>query len=597
MIEKLLEVVPKILKTNPSSKSLIALLLVLVVSGIIYIATISFDNHLRDNNLLYVVLIRLVALAVLLLISYMFYRWIINQPKSMLEEPSDKRTRIAVLPLNANPTSSQFTRAGSGISDEVIRALKLAPKLEVIEERSIQALPKDKTSPQEIAQCLDGLDYVLQGKLESNGTDCAIKARLLNVATGELKTFISDRRPWNHIGNFPASIATGILETFGVPCDSGENSDGVQISILDVDTAFLKAYEKFQDGKYNLKEYNIGHKQENYDAANQLLKKAISFYGDFAEAHASLGFLKAIAWEVKGDANLLGDAETHFRDCLSIDKNHAVAKAELAYLDFLKGNIEIAIEQARETIHHTSTMAIPYNVLSLLYLFSGFWEESIHLTAKVNRLDPLYTYPYTNASLASQLLGFHKDAIRWVDRALEKVPGAVIPFLYLGSAYFRSGDFEKAQASWTEGKQRAEQSDKFLFDAVLTWIPSTQGNKQQAIDLIKNPEFNKWVKGGYSTFMLSTLTLAGELESAINLLKHNHTYASNYRYLISDKTLKPLYSHPDFEILLHRRYSEWSNHLAKFNSGLEKASPRIKDPDHFLASIKSKKSAHLYDPV
>lgn len=491
---------------------------------------------------------------------------------------SRRRIRIAVLPLVPSPDSDQIAAMGDGISQQMIRSLGQVNDLEVIEEYSMSQLRPAEQSIDGIGRVMPGLDYLIDGNLHREGSNCDVTIELRRMKDGELLLTQEKQVPWNLLNQLPSTMSKRILDTLKITGTSEVSGEGAQVEILQAGTGIAEAFESYSAGKYNLKLYNIHRRQENFDAAEQYLRKAIAHDPKFSDAYADLAFLNLIAWETEGSEVLLNESKRFFQQALDQDPQHANALAELGYLDFVDGRIAEGVEKAQKSVEISKPRAIPINVLSLLYLYTGFWEESIRLTQTVNILDPLYTYPYTNAALSCQLLGLHDESLKWAERAARRGPGGFTSALLKGAAHFRANRTDQALESWRQGRRSAGEHESFLFDIVEAWIPASQGNTASAREIIQNDKFEIWAGGAYSPYAISLLALAGEHERCISLLEQEKTYASSYRYLTADRTLHSLYPVSQFQTLLQIRYGAWLEHNAKWANKMKRAPASVRPP-------------------
>jgi tetratricopeptide (TPR) repeat protein/TolB-like protein len=526
------------------------------------------------------------ALAVVAIVGFVGHFWAktrttIPDKDSLPNKCSKKRIRLAVLPLEPNPKSNHVTSMGDQISRQVIRSLAQINDLEVIEEHSIFHLPRDKGSFDEIAQYLDGFDYLVKGSLRRDGMDCSVTAQI-SCRDGRILSTIEKRVPWNLLDHVPASIFERILNSLNIKTKTprGDDKWSAQMMVLELPTDVTQAWEAYGNGKLNMKYYNIYRKKDHFVAAEQSYRKAITLDPTYADAYVELGFLKLIAWETESKEALLKESGRYFREALKHDPSHPKALCELGYISFLEGKVVEALTKAQDAIDETNPRAVPYNVLSLLYLYLGFWEESIRLTEIVNVLDPLYTYPYTNAALSCQLIGLHDESVKWTERSAEKGPGGFTSALLKGAAYFRAKHLDRALECWQEGRHSANDHEKFLFDIVTAWIPASEGKTNEVREIIKDKAFDVWAHGAYAQFAISLLALAGEHERCLLLLEQEKTYASSYRYLTADQTLSSLYRIPQFQVHLQKRYSAWLEHVHLWGNRLKRPPAVVQPPEN-----------------
>ncbi len=229
--------------------------------------------------------------------------------------------------------------------------------------------------------------------------------------------------------------------------------DGIKQNEIDAAVYFFKAVSELE--------------KQNYDAAIDNYKKAVSINPKLAEAYYNLG----IAYGEKGDTETAiiyykkaiainpndaeaynnlgnayrekGDTETeiiYYKKAIAINPEHAKAYYNLGNAYGEKGDTETAIVYYKKAIDINPEYAKAYNNLGAAYQKKGDIETAIFYYKKAIAINPEYATAYSNLGVAYGKKGDIENAIVYLKRAIDIDPKDAEAYYNLGIAYGKKGD-------------------------------------------------------------------------------------------------------------------------------------------------------------
>lgn len=332
--------------------------------------------------------------------------WRVRNPNfssTPIETNTSPSIRIAVLPFQS--LQEQHHYFSDGIVDEVITMLGQVPELLVAGRNSSFGLKDSEYSLPEIAKIL-GVEYIVEGSVQRQGTDVRINVRLMDGATGFEKWGQRYKGTVEDIFALQESVASAVTfelsQVLNIPLNLPHNTQLTPVQ---------EAYDLYMQGR-------------------SLTKRMLS---DGALPAAVVCLEKAIAL----DAN--------FSECWS-----ALAEAH-AYTILLNPNSDIAALSKRMAECATKASELsPHNGYALVMLGVHKWMqndplEALDLAFRAYELEP--NNPSVVARLGSFLsyCGLTKQALPYIAAAAKQDPLDGRHLLHLSSALFNLGDFESAK--------------------------------------------------------------------------------------------------------------------------------------------------------
>jgi serine/threonine-protein kinase len=341
---------------------------------------------------------------------------------------------IAVLPfanMSSDPDQEYFS---DGLAEEIINLLAHIPGLKVIARTSAFAFRGKEQDIREIADVL-GVTHVLEGSVRRAGNRMRITGQLIHAADGTHLWSQRYDRELSDIFAVQDEISAAIVGALRVKL-SGDAASQRYMPNLAAYEAYLKAryleakvtpesqelarrcYEQAieSDAAFAMAHVGIAHywlaamifnqcpAHEGVQAARAQARRALQIDPALAEAHALLGFLAGmyeLDWTV---------AESHFDFPLAKEASIGTVRPLYGWLQFLRGNVEGAVELARRAIDK----------------------------------DPLDVWPRMNLQAYSQAAGRDADALEQLQKVLELDEHQVVALVAMALIYADRGDLAQA---------------------------------------------------------------------------------------------------------------------------------------------------------
>jgi adenylate cyclase len=388
--------------------------------------------------------------------------------------------RIAVLPfvsMSASPDDEYFV---DGMTEELISRLSRVKGLEVIARTSIASYKGSKKKIGEIAGELN-VGTVLEGSVRKAGDKVRITAQLINAGNDAHLWSEDYDRELKDIFTVQTDIAQHVANALVIRLASAptpaaqpgtahvQESQGAGTKDLDAYDAYLKgrffynkgtvedlhkalpyyeeaikrdqsyalAYAGLADAYGNLAAYE-GATAELYSRTRSSALKALELDESLAEAHTSLGIVKAFH-----DHDLPGAGEA-FRRALALNPNSAMSHDWYSFylLYFRQWDEAIAIQ--RRAVKLDPLAIIISADLGWALWHAGRWDEAIEHLRKTLELDPANSFLLEALGFAYQGKGMYREALRTFQKAADATgrgPGALAG---IASTYALSGDTIKA---------------------------------------------------------------------------------------------------------------------------------------------------------
>jgi adenylate cyclase len=304
------------------------------------------------------------------------------QEKPMLPLPNIPS--IAVLPfanLSGDPQQDYFSDA---ISDQITNDLSRVPGLFVIARNSSFAYKGNPTSESAIGKEL-GVKYVLEGSVRKEADQVRIGVELVDASAGTEKWTARNDRPSKDIFAVQDEIVGKVVTTLGLLLKLDEMNVPHGASFRPTEN--LEAYDDCLRGS----EYLFRLTREDNAKAQEWYQKAVKLDPEFGEAFASLGwsYWQDVwnQWSKNPESDIQRCAELAHK-ALSLDDSNANALALLSPIDWIQGQFDQAVNDARRAVDINPNSAADYLTLSDALVIAVRPEEALHAAEKAMRLDP-----------------------------------------------------------------------------------------------------------------------------------------------------------------------------------------------------------------
>jgi TolB-like protein/DNA-binding winged helix-turn-helix (wHTH) protein/tetratricopeptide (TPR) repeat protein len=382
---------------------------------------------------------------------------------------------VAVMPFVNVSGDAETEYLSDGLSDSIINNLSQLPSLKkVISFNSVLRYKGKQTDPQAVGREL-GVRAVLMGRLIQRGDDLSISVELVDVR--------DSRHLWGGQYNYKLAdivtvqteIAQEVSEKLRLHLTGGEqqrlakretlnpqayelllkgrfyrNKGGTENQkkavehyqqAIVVDPNYALAYAELSVSYVNLIGISSLDPQEFTPKSEAAARKALELDDSLAEAHYALANLKQDAWE-------WATAEREYKRALELNPNLAGAHSQYAYYLSIVGRHEQAMAETKRA-RELDPLSPAFNgFIGQALFFARQYDEAIEAFKKARELDQNHPIPHLYLGYTYAAKGMYKEAIAEYQEAIKLGISADNPSvqLYLGAAYAKAGEPERAQA-------------------------------------------------------------------------------------------------------------------------------------------------------
>jgi tetratricopeptide (TPR) repeat protein len=239
------------------------------------------------------------------------------------------------------------------------------------------------------------------------------------------------------------------------------------------DPNFAPAYAGLADCYNMLIVYGVKRPKEAFPMAKEAAEKALEIDDSLAEAHTSLGFLKG-----RWDWNW-AEADQEFQAAIKAKPNYAPAHQWYSSYLVAMGRFDEALASARRAQQLEPLSLIAKSHLAWIAYMAGRPEQAVEQCRKLIETDPNFFPARRYLGLAYEQLGKHAEAIAEFERA-RKLSGSPLIIAHLGRAYAVAGQRAKAEQILAELQQLSEQS--YVSPYTIAAIYAGLGEKDRAFE-------------------------------------------------------------------------------------------------------------------
>jgi TolB-like protein/AraC-like DNA-binding protein len=417
---------------------------------------------------------------------------------------------IAILPFKNLSEDQRNEYFSEGVIEAIRTGLSQVSALRVISRTSVEQYRESAKSAREIAHEL-GVSTLLEGSIQRSNNKVRIEVRLVDGITEAQVWAKSYDREFKDVFAIQSEIAQQVANELNAKLSPEERSN-----LSKTDTDNTKAYDLYLKAIYEFRTYT------NKGAHNSiaLLTQAIAMDSSYARAYAFLAYsyiglstiwgaeLSALEGLQKGkpfidkalalDPNLdeahmlLGfyrlyndwdfeGAEAEYKRAITSDHPDALAMY-IDYLNFVSRHEEAMVYAERL---NTNDPYYPNSRIVLSYFYNGRLDDALAFSE--SRLKMFNNYS-TLDSHGFLLLNMHryKEAIIYFNKAIA-LEGIRYPRMlgWMGAAYAKSGQWNKAMEIVDEFKQRLKNKEKASIAFFIAVIYSALNEKGSALSWLK----------------------------------------------------------------------------------------------------------------
>ena len=354
---------------------------------------------------------------------------------------------IAVLPfenMSGDPKQEFFS---DGITENIITALSKVPRLFVISRQSTFSYKGKPVKIKQVAEEL-GVQYVLEGSVQREGSRVRITAQLIDALSGHHLWAERYDRDLKDLFTLQDEITMRILTAVRVKLTEGEISS---------------AYSKYFSGKEgfdcSLKlmeaaKYAGCITIEDNIVARRLIEEAISMCPENPVGYAQLGGVYMNDFwldRTKSPQDTLEKGHELAKKALAIDDSLPWAHISLSFIYILKREYDKAIAEAERAVALDSSGSEAYSQYASTLLFACRPEEAIPMFQKAIRLNPnASTYTFVFLGHAFRNAGRFEEAVSAYKKGIQRAPDFIVAHVGLGTTYSLMGREKEARAEAEE---------------------------------------------------------------------------------------------------------------------------------------------------
>jgi tetratricopeptide (TPR) repeat protein len=178
----------------------------------------------------------------------------------------------------------------------------------------------------------------------------------------------------------------------------------------------------------------IAHQMGDFDAAFELIKKALINKPDYSDAHNNLG-------NVLKDLNKFDDALTSFHQALKIIPNSAEVHNNIGIVLNKLNRLDESVSSYKTALSKKPDYAEAHNNLGHVLKRQNMLEEALESYQKAITIMPEYVEAHQNLGVALQEMNMLDESIQSHSTALKIDPENVATKFYLSLSLLSSGDY------------------------------------------------------------------------------------------------------------------------------------------------------------
>jgi serine/threonine protein kinase/TolB-like protein/Tfp pilus assembly protein PilF len=402
---------------------------------------------------------------------------LLPQPTTLHQTPSGAHRApidsLAVLPL-ANASADPGTEyLSDGITESIINTLSQLPGLKVMARATVFRYKGKEVDIQEVKRDL-GVRAVMTGRVLQFGDNLIIKIELVDTADGSQLWGEQYKRKASDIFEVQEEISKEISEKLRIKLTGEEKK-----LLVKRYTDNTEAYRLYLKGRFCLSKMT----KEALHNAIKHFQQAIDTDPDYALAYAGL----ADAYYGLSSNHLppneaMPKAREAAERALQIDEGLAEAHASLGLVKaFYDWDWASAEDEYKRAIELNPGYASTHHWYGWYLALMGRLNEAIAEIEKASELDPLSLEINTDLGLSFLFARQYDRAIEQFEKAMEMDPNFIWTHFFMGWAYEQKGNYE---AAISEYKKAAQLDDSPLILAALGHTYAMAGRRDEALRVL-----------------------------------------------------------------------------------------------------------------
>jgi len=393
---------------------------------------------------------------------------------------------IAVLPFEDLSPDRNQEYFCDGMTEEIIDALANIPGARVVARTSSFAFKGKQQDIREIGKKLN-VATVLEGSVRKDGDRLRVTVQFNSVADGYHLWSETYERELKDVFAVQDEISRAIVDTLQLKLSS-PGKQGQPPS------ANVEAYELYLQGRYHWSRWRTEGAQravQFFEQATERDPKYAAAYAGIADSYAWLGFFGAMP-----PNEAMPKARAAAQKALALDDSLAEAHISLGYVKALYDfDWPSAEREFKRGIQLNAGLSDAHFGYGIVYLSAqGRPEEALREMQLARELDPLSPIIHTYLGVAYAVNNRSAEAMAEDRKALELDPNFVEARLDLANRFLDRPDFKQYYAELDSARDLAPSS---RVDLAYAFGYALQGKKSNALDLVhkwENPERGTFVR-------------------------------------------------------------------------------------------------------
>jgi adenylate cyclase len=285
----------------------------------------------------------------------------------------------------------------------------------------------------------------LEGSIQKTEDRVRITAQLIDAIKGEHIWAERYDRDLKDLFALQDEITIKIITALKV-----QLTEGGEIIVEGAGTDNLDAYLKYMQAQEQMRQWN----KEGNALSRKFAKEAVSFDPEYADAYLMLSATHLMDMMYGSTESLeqsLKQAEELVQKAISLRGTYADARAFLGRIYLTKRQYDKAMTEGERAVAMAPNSAFVHAALAFSLRFAGRPGEAIALFKKAIRLSPIPdTWYLMSLGNCYEMVGRYEDAISAYKKALRLNPEDVLTHACLAATYNLLGRKEEARAEVAE---------------------------------------------------------------------------------------------------------------------------------------------------
>jgi len=525
-----------------------------------------------------------VGMAIVMSVASLLTQLPMRRPPAPPARGAVTNPRVVVLPFRGAVASSEDHLYGHAMADAIVAGLAGISDLSVTAPaESAEAHTSGAEYEPTIAVQMNA-DYLLTGHFERKKAKSTIFVKLTEVAGGGVIWSSKYSFKWVDLVKIEQEMSSAVTSRLSLALGERHAADGRHVPAASSD-----AHREFMIGHYAATASKRSASLESYSTAERHLKRALEVEPDYPDAHSTLAGLllfRALPW-TKESYPLLAQAESHLQQALKRAPRSSEALAALARSRILRHDLRGAHEYGRKAVEAEPGNVDALSALADVYSALGLYECALETYLQASRKTFVAMEPFVFGSMLAAQLGKRDVAERLIRDHAQVEPESLFRIAAEGGLFLRTGEPTGAEAKYRQvrGILMARQvSGSFntgahrFADVSIALSLAKQGKLSNAQEIVRG--LGPPVPHRVSDEILLLLAV-GHHRSALQAIEASFHH-QNYRFLVTEPGLKPLYGEPEFRWLLEKTHTEWASLLKESGDSLPARPPALPTLAEFM---------------